>query len=111
MYLTKNPTQNVTNVRKIIHKGASFNKVRINNLSTDVVDDPLHLPGCFLTLGGLHIGGLPPTRRGVAAASLVDAERVFGSKTVFGEEETRGATDGVHRHRLGVEREAARGQR
>ena len=74
MYLTKNPTQNVTNVRKIIHKGASFNKVRINNLSTDVVDDPLHLPGCFLTLGGLHIGGLPPTRRGVAAASLVDAE-------------------------------------
>ena len=71
MYLTKTLRINVTNVQNTYTKVHLQQGEEINNLSTDVVDDPLHLPGCFLTLGGLHIGGLP---RGVAAASLVDAE-------------------------------------
>ena len=66
----------------------------------------------LLVLGGLlRFGGLPPTRTNLLSLRPWSTQKESsGPKTVFGEEETRGATDGVHRHRWGVEREAARGQ-
>ena len=95
-----------------IHKKCIFNNSEINILTNESRRRSVPLAWVLLdSLEDLHRRPSADAYELADATSLSTQKRVFGSKTVFGEEETRGATDGVHRHRLGVEREAARGQR
>ena len=93
-----------------IHKRCIFNNSEINILTNEVVDDPFHLPGCFLTRWRTYIGGPPADAYLLLAASLSTQMRASRVQTDLGWKNS-GATDGVHRHRWGVEREAAGGQR
>ena len=93
-----------------IHKRCIFNNSEINILTNE--SRRRSVPLAWVLLDSLEDLHRRPSRRRILAlaASLSTQMRASRVQTDLGWKNS-GATDGVHRHRWGVEREAARGQR